>query len=119
MRIDIKKKDNILILTPSVKSIDSSNSTSFKSQGIDLINQGNTNLIINLSNIDFIDSIGLGSIISIFKALTDKGHMALFGTKPSVNSLFKMTRMDRVFQMYASENDAIQAIENTLNGSSR
>jgi len=110
MRFNLKKEDNILVLNPLVKSIDSSNSASFKSQTLELINQGNHYILLNLTNIDFIDSSGLGSIISIFKALTEKGSLAIFGTKKSVSSLFKMTRMDRVFSMYDEEIDARHAI---------
>lgn len=109
MRIDIKKEKNILILTPLVKSIDSSNSISLKAQSLDLINQGNYNIILNLTNIDFIDSNGLGSIISMFKVLSEKGSLSIFGTKSTVKSLFKITKMDRVFQMYNTESEAVQA----------
>jgi anti-sigma B factor antagonist len=58
----------------------------------------------------FIDSSGLGAIVSMLKLIGREGDLVLCGVTDPVMSLFKLTRMDRVFQMFPSEHDALAAL---------
>lgn len=56
-------------------------------------------LIIDLSSIDFLDSSGLGGLVSILKLAGGDEKVAIVTNHPSVRKLFRLTRMDRVFRM--------------------
>ena len=65
-----------------------------------LIEEGHTNFIFNFSQCDFIDSTGLGALVSIYKKCAEKdGSIKLKSLKSEVEKLFKLTRLDKVFEI--------------------
>jgi anti-sigma B factor antagonist len=63
---------------------------------------------VDLSDVRFIDSSGLGALVSGFKnAVTYKGSLALAGFQDQVRSMFELTRLNRVFDIYVSEQEAL------------
>lgn len=68
-----------------------------------------TRLVVDLTQVTFIDSSGLGALVSVFKLAGGKQHMGCFGLQPAVLSLFRLTRMDAVIPMYGSEAQALAA----------
>lgn len=66
----------------------------------DYMYEGKINFVFNFSKCDFIDSTGLGALVSIYKKCVEKqGTLKLQHLKPEVNELFKLTRLDRVFDI--------------------
>lgn len=64
------------------------------------IEEGHKDFIFNFSQCDFIDSTGLGALVSIYKKCAEKGgSVKLEALKPDVEKLFKLTRLDKVFQI--------------------
>lgn len=110
MQIQSKKVGNILILKPSEKRIDASVATNFKGKIIDLINAGNKRIVLNLDGVDFIDSSGLGAIVSSLKAIGNEGDLVICGISETVMTLFRLTRMNRVFQIFSTEDEALKAL---------
>lgn len=65
-----------------------------------LIEEGHKNFVFNFSECDFIDSTGLGALVSIYKKCIEKsGSIKLKSLKPEVEKLFKLTRLDKVFEI--------------------
>ncbi|OPY03179.1 MAG: Anti-sigma-B factor antagonist [Syntrophorhabdus sp. PtaB.Bin047] len=110
MEIDEKKVGDVLVVLPREKRIDASVSTGFKGRMVDWINQGNRRIVLDLSQVDFIDSSGLGAIVSSLKTLGTEGDLVICGIRETVMGLFKITRMNRVFQIFANESEAIEAL---------
>ena len=54
-------------------------------------------------------SSGLGAVISALKKIGNKGKIVICCVKETVMSLFHLTRMDRVFDIFSSEEDALKA----------
>jgi len=111
MNIEVEKIDDILVLTPYDPVIDASSAGDFKGQLVTWIQKGQTRVLLDLSSIEFIDSSGLGVIISLLKLLAGKGDICLCGIRDSVMSLFKLTRMDRIFRIYPSSTEAVEAMK--------
>lgn len=111
MKIETEKVDDILVLTPCDTIIDASSAADFKGQLVSWIQEGNTRLVLDLSFIEFIDSSGLGAIISLLKMLAGTGDICLCGIRDQVMSLFKLTRMDRIFRIYPSSGEAVEAMK--------
>jgi anti-sigma B factor antagonist len=110
MQIQHEKMERILILRPLERRIDASTALEFKQKMGEWIDSGNRCIVINLSEVDFIDSSGLGAIISAFKKIGDNGAMVICVVRETVMSLFRLTRMDRVFDIFSSEDEAIAAL---------
>jgi anti-sigma B factor antagonist len=111
MKIEAENIDDILVLTPCDPIIDASSAADFKGQLVTWIQEGNTRILVDLSFIEFIDSSGLGAIISLLKLLAGKGDIALCGIRDQVMSLFKLTRMDRIFRIYPSSAEGVAAMK--------
>ncbi|MBP6941295.1 MAG: STAS domain-containing protein [Syntrophorhabdaceae bacterium] len=110
MHLESVKTGGVLIVKPSEKRIDASVATEFKGKMVDWINEGNTKIILDLVNVDFIDSSGLGAIVSSLKAIGGNGDLVISGLQETVMGLFRLTRMNKVFQIFSSEQEAIQAL---------
>ena len=82
----------------------------FKTQLIDYINSAYPSIVIDMSEVSFIDSSGLSALISGLKTVGEERNFVICGTRGSVASVFKLTRMDKVFRMYANAQEAVAAL---------
>jgi anti-sigma B factor antagonist len=65
-----------------------------------LIEKGEKHFKLNFSECTFIDSTGLGVLVSVYKRCMEKdGSFKLYSVNPQVMKIFKLTRLDRVFQI--------------------
>ncbi len=64
-------------------------------------------VILDLSEVDFIDSSGLGAVVAAMKQLEGESRLDLAGLNPAVDKVFRLTRMDTVFDLYATLDDAL------------
>lgn len=110
MEIEKRKKGNVLIVKLLEKRLDEDLSRDFNAKMAGFINQGNEQIVLDLSVVEFIDSSGLGSIISALKMLDQKGDFVLCGMREAVLSLFRLTRMDKVFKIFSGEKEAVTAL---------
>jgi anti-sigma B factor antagonist len=67
-------------------------------------------VVVNLSEVNFIDSTALSTLVGGWKSSRElKGDVRLCGLQQPVRMIFEMTRLDRVFEIYNHEAEAIQA----------
>jgi anti-sigma B factor antagonist len=99
-----------LIVKITQARLDAKIAVTFKDQMTQLINDGNTKIILDMSGVDFVDSSGLGAIVTCLKVLGRKGDLVISGVKNDVMTMFVLTRMDRVFQLFPSIEDATKAL---------
>jgi anti-sigma B factor antagonist len=72
------------------------------------IENGNKKIIVDLAGCEFIDSTFLGAlVISLKKIASVGGDLRLVGFQPAVDSMFKLTKMYRVFETFKTKEDAI------------
>ena len=70
------------------------------------------NLIINFSNVKFLTSSALGLLICISKrAYENNGTMLLSNIDPKIYQIFKITRLNKVFSIYDTQEDALRSLE--------
>jgi anti-sigma B factor antagonist len=108
--LNCREEHDILIVHPDVERLDSSVSETFRRGMADFINNGHNKIILNLSRVKFIDSSGLGSIASSFKLMGKNGDLILCSINSHIMAMIKLTRMDRVFQIFPSEERALSSI---------
>lgn len=67
-----------------------------------------SNLVINLEEVTFIDSSGLGVIIGRFKKISSlNGKMYIVGARPQVHKILMFSGINRLVSMYNNEQDII------------
>jgi anti-sigma B factor antagonist len=90
--------------------IDVATSPTLRERLIDLVNDGATRLVLDLEAVDFLDSTGLGTIVSLLKRVrTHGGDLRLVCTEARIRRLFQITGLDKAVPLHASVDDAISA----------
>jgi anti-sigma B factor antagonist len=84
--------------------------TQFKSQLIELVNTGNEKIVINLTEVDFIDSSGLGVLVLVLRKLGPDGKIRLCKVNDSVKSIFELTRLNEVFAIHKTVEGAVEGL---------
>lgn len=75
------------------------------------IAQGVTRMVFDLSNVDYVDSAGLGMIVFIYGALSAKnGNLRLCGVSSRVLSLLKLTKTDTLMTIDGCREDSLMAL---------
>ncbi|MEZ3498471.1 STAS domain-containing protein [Pantoea sp. KPR_PJ] len=111
MKLETEKIDNVLLVTPVARRLDASVALRFKEAVAALIQQGETQLILDFSRVDFIDSSCLGALISLLKSLSGKGQLVLCSLNANIKAMFSLTRMDRVFTLCGDRREALTALQ--------
>ena len=111
MQLQTEQKNGLLIVSTPRMDLDASNADDFKKSTADLI-EGQPSVIIDLSNIGFMDSAGLGAILSMFKKVrAEGGQFRAFGLSDEVKALFDLIRIRRLFEIHPDKESAIQAAQ--------
>lgn len=88
--------------------IDITSSPDIKKTFDKLIAQKTPRIIVNLARVTYVDSSGLATLVEIFKNMkTYGGKLRLAGISPKVKSLFEITKLDRLFDIMNSEEEAL------------
>lgn len=90
--------------------LDAHNSEELKTEMNRLFAAGSKELIVDLKDVRFIDSSGLGVLVSGFKnASTRQGSLKLSGLQTQVRSMFELTRLHRVFDIFQTTDEALES----------
>ena len=82
----------------------------FKQQLLDVISQGGKNVIVDFTDTTFIDSTTLGVLVGGVKRLrSNEGQLSLVCSDRNITKIFEITGLDRVFTIYASRDEAVNA----------
>ncbi len=110
MQLNITEQSDIVEISVEEERMDAHNSGDLKEQMLQLFDEGKCNLVIDLSAVRFIDSSGLGALVSGFKnASAMEGSLKLCGLQPQVRSMFELTRLHRVFEIFTSMDEALNS----------
>jgi anti-sigma B factor antagonist len=119
MEMNTRRFEDILVAQPLAKRIDSATASDFKGTIVDFINDGNQKIVLDLVHVDFIDSTGLGMLVSILKSLGRQGILLLCRPSSNVSSLFSITRMHKLFDIFPSVEEAIGAAQSMSSDDNR
>ena len=110
MQLNIQELGEIVKIEVQEERMDAHNSSDLKEQMLQLFDEGKCNLVIDLSAVRFVDSSGLGALVSGFKyASARDGSLKLSSLQPQVRSMFELTRLHRVFEIFTSVEEALDS----------
>ena len=68
------------------------------------------NLVIDLSNVDYVSSAVLGRLVKIYKIVKKaKGKMKLAGVKSTILQVFRITKLDKMFEIHPTREKAVKS----------
>jgi anti-sigma B factor antagonist len=75
-----------------------------------LLNQGRKKIVLNLAEVPYIDSAGLGEVVRTFTTVSRQGgQLKLLNLTKRITDLLAITKLLTVFDTYDSEQDAVQS----------
>ncbi len=95
------------IITVQTDRIDAAMAIQFKEDMRRATETGCNRVVLDLGGVEFIDSSGLGAIVASMKQLGAGRRLDLAGLQPVVEKVFRLTRMDTVFKLFATLDDAL------------
>lgn len=110
MQMDVRHEGSVLIVSPKEQALDAYAASSFRERMSECIAQGHHRIVLDLGEVDFLDSTGLGAIVSSFKRLDGRGAMVICNAREMVLDVFRLTRMDRVFALAPSLERALELV---------
>ena len=112
MQLNILEQGDIVQIEVQEERMDAHNSGDLKEQMLQLFDDGKCNLIIDLTAVRFVDTSGLGALVSGFKnASARDGSLKLCCLQPQVRSMFELTRLHRVFEIFPSVEEALTSFQ--------
>lgn len=111
MNIRVTKHEDFLTLSIEGR-LDISSAASVKEEVVKRLNSGERAIILNLMQVDFINSSGLGTLVSILKEVKSVGgRLALSNLVSHVQEIFEITQLSEIFEIHAAESEAQQALK--------
>ena len=103
MNLSIERTDDRLVVDVEGQLV-VSNRQEFKQAILDAVEEGARVVVVDFSRSPYIDSSGLGALVSLGKRLRD---LRLTGLNDDLRTLFELTRLDVLFPLFASRDAAI------------
>jgi len=76
----------------------------------DLLDNGHTRILLNLGDVNYIDSSGIGELVSGFTAVRSReGQLKLLNLTKKVHDLLQITKLFTVFEVYSDEGTAVMS----------
>jgi len=105
------KTDAIMVLNVSGPRLDAVNAPAFRETIGAVIDRGHNRIILNFAAVQSIDSSGIGVLVGLLKRTGRFGDIVLTQLTPTVQKVFKLTRMDRIFSIFPDAASALAALE--------
>jgi anti-sigma B factor antagonist len=109
--MEVVKLEGMVVVAPQSERLDAAEATAFKGQIVDLVNQGHTRLLLDFSRVDFMDSSGLGALLSSLKTVSASGgKMVVCGVRGNLVNLFRLTKLESIIPVFGSREEAQRAL---------
>jgi anti-sigma B factor antagonist len=95
--------------------------TSFETSGLrdtinGLLKQGRKNIILNLSDLSYLDSSGIGELArNYMTVIKGGGVMKVVGLTPKIEEILKITQLHQIFQEFGDEDAALRSFAESVN----
>jgi len=110
IKIDVRAKGSDVTLIVIRGEIGTETVDQFKEKIDQIINDGKKKLVIDLQEVNYLNSMGLGVFASALKKLKkSNGDLKLINLSPTVMELLERSRLDKVFDVFETEEEAVKS----------
>ncbi len=101
MDVETRLSGGAIVITPLVNEITHNNNRGFLNAVKDSLIDHSGDVVIDMSNIQIIDSVSLGSLVAALKYVRSRGgEMFIAGAAPAILQLFDMLNFRSIFKIY-------------------
>jgi len=110
MEISVDRRGHVSVVTVS-GDVDAATAPDLRQWLDEMLKDGQTRLVIDLSQVKFMDSSGLATLVQVFKRVrAGNGEVRLCSLQPPVRRIFELTRLDRAFDIFATRDEAVTSL---------
>jgi len=109
MKFEDKLEGDVVILDLSGKIMGGEETTLFHGKIHEYISQNKKNILVDLNKVDWMNSVGLGMLISALTTVKNAGGRLILTNITKIESILTITRLISVFEHYDSREEAIKA----------
>ena len=107
MDIQVTQTGGVTLVVPT-GDLDMGTADQMKRTLSDLIEKGQSKLVMDLTGVAYVDSSGLGALVALMKqARAVGGNLKLCGLQEDVRSIFEMTRLIKVMAVHSDRQEAV------------
>ena len=114
MNFSHKEDGNVLVVTLEGQNLDAQDVPEFKNAMMGLIDSSaKKHVVLELNSLEFIDSSGLGSLLSVLRHLNSQGgDLRLTKMNSQVRAMFELVRMHKLFEIFHDTDEAMNSFHN-------
>ena len=115
MQIEERKVGNVIILDAKGKLTLGDGDVLLKDKIHSLVQQGHKNIVLNLGEVPYVDSAGIGEIVGSYTTLSRAGgSLRLLNLTKRIHDLLTITKLLTVFETFTSEDEAVRSFPATV-----
>jgi anti-sigma B factor antagonist len=107
MEVRLTRTGDVLVARPRARWLDAQTAPALQRDVGAEIAGGVARVVVDLSEVENVDSAGLGALIRLLRLVPEGGRMVLAGCAPNVQRLLLQSRVDHVLPSYAGTEDAL------------
>lgn len=110
MQIDERTVGDVVVLDLKGRVMLGDGDEVLKDKVNSLLNQGMKKIVLNLAEVPYVDSAGLGEVVRTYTTVSRQGgHLKLLNLTKRITDLLAITKLLTVFDTYDSETEAVQS----------
>lgn len=111
MKFSIDKQDRYSVIAPQEENLNSAVAPQLKSEFVILANEGINNLVLDLSDVKYVDSSGLSAILTARRLWSNLGSFVVTGVQhDAVRRLVEISKVDSVLTILPTRSEAVDYI---------
>jgi anti-sigma B factor antagonist len=110
IKVSTRELDNVTIVDLSGRITLGEGSSTLRETVKDLLAKGRKNILLNLGDVTYIDSSGIGELVSSFTSVSNQGgRLKLLNLQKKVHDLLQITKLYTVFEVHTDEAAAVRS----------
>ncbi len=110
LRLNTRQVDAVKVIDLSGKITLGTESAQLRQTIRDLVSEGNNKILLNLGDVSYVDSVGLGQLVSSLTTVSrEGGQLKLLSLTRRVHDLLQITKLTTVFEIFNDEGKALQS----------
>jgi anti-sigma B factor antagonist len=107
--VSVRQADGVSLVDVTGR-LTSFEARAFRDMIQELLKDGHTNIVLNLTNLEYLDSSGIGELVRNYMSVVKQsGAMKVVGLAPKVEEILKVTQLYQVFPEFPDEASAVES----------
>jgi anti-sigma B factor antagonist len=102
-----EQRDGVTVLTVDEARLDAATCPRFRNEAAEGVTNGGR-VVLDASKLEFVDSTGLGALVSLLKTVGPSGTLVVAGAGKQILKLLAVTKLDRVFTLENTPEEAVR-----------